>query len=169
MPRNPTPAQAAAARRNGQRGGRPAKATSQPAPKKPPTLDLTGKLHEERERNFQFLVDLRDGLMPGATTLDRLRAVENLLDRDPATARARGEYDIPNADASALPKLFELGDLEEFDAPPGWREVPVDNESGRAASNGGVATLSQTTNGNENGPPPSETPPTSGGSPESSA
>ena len=131
MPRNPTPAQAAAARRNGQKGGRKAKPKPEPVPTGP-DFDLTRALKRERERNFQFLVDLRDGLLPSSTLADRLRAAENLLDRDPETARARGEYDVA-VPAGEAPKLFELGELdlsdEKMQQPPGWREEPVGDEA----------------------------------------
>lgn len=72
----------------------------------------------ERAANIQFLVDMRDGLVPGAGAMDRVRAVENMLDRDPGTARTSKDTSPP-PDA-AQPKLVEVAPGLLYAPPDGW-------------------------------------------------
>jgi hypothetical protein len=71
-------AQKMAASINGAKGGRPEDRTEY-------EKKMLGRAMFEARRsvleNVRFLVAIRDGRVPGATTQDRLRAIENLLDR----------------------------------------------------------------------------------------
>lgn len=115
------------------------------------TFDLLTALRIERQRNFQFLVDMRDGLLPSTGPLDRLRAAESLLDRDPETARVRGESDVPVATGGVAPKLFELGDIDLSDGkmqpPPGWRDEPLSEEKPDAGQPEGRGTNGEAASG----------------------
>ena len=74
----PTASQLAAARADGAKGGRP------PARSEYEKKILDRAIFEARRsvlENVRYLVAIRDGRVPGATTQDRLRAIENLLDR----------------------------------------------------------------------------------------
>jgi len=123
----PSAAQSAAARKNGARSkGRPKNGLVLPVEKAaaaPTSIDPVALLRRERAHNFQFLIDLRNGLLPGYTLADRLRAVESMLDRDIETARVRGE--LPPMPEHNAPKLFEIGESGEFAPPDGWTDTPL--------------------------------------------
>jgi len=125
-----SPAKSAASRRNGARGGRPrkVKVTTEQIEAAAEVLALR-RIVTERAANVQFLVDLRDGLMPGATVQDRVRAVESLLDRDPQTARVGREERMPDT-VSAPVKRFEIAPGPAYSAPDGW-EAGSDAPAGR--------------------------------------
>ena len=74
----PTASQLAAAKANGAKGGKP------PERSEYEKKILDRAIFEARRsvlENVRYLVAIRDGRVPGATTQDRLRAIENLLDR----------------------------------------------------------------------------------------
>ena len=113
-------AKAAASRRNGSKGGRPRKVKVTPEQVQAATEVLAlRRIVTERAANVQVLIDLRDGLVPGASVQDRVRAVESLLDRDPQTARV-GREERPMEDTRTPPKRFEIGAGPDFSAPAGW-------------------------------------------------
>ena len=119
MARARTARSAAAARRNGSRGGRPRKVkqTEEQVAAAVAALALK-RFEQERAANIQFLVDMRDGLVPGCSAMDRVRAVENMLDRDAGTARTTKD-NAPPPDA-AQPKLVELAPGTLYAPPDGW-------------------------------------------------
>jgi hypothetical protein len=74
----PTASQLAAAKASGAKGGRP------PERSEYEKKILDRAIFEARRsvlENVRYLVAIRDGRVPGVTTQDRLRAIENLLDR----------------------------------------------------------------------------------------
>lgn len=74
-----TPRQAAARAQNGKLGGRPPKRADAQAAR---SLKLARELGKAATRpNVEFLIQVRDGLIMGASVRDRIEAANSLLDR----------------------------------------------------------------------------------------
>lgn len=118
----PSSARSAASRSNGRRGGRPRGSKTKTATVVA-KLSILERIRETHEESIRFLVRVRDGLEEGATVADRIRAVQQLLDRDPDTSvNFRHENNGDPAPERSV-KYFVV-DKVPYDAPPGWTDQP---------------------------------------------